>query len=450
MHPIAYCFPKEQPDWIPPLAFSSTQITEVATDVLLEPIPATPASTHIPAEIVDACMAYLSTEKQTLRSCSLVCRAWVYPTRRYLYHSWTISAFAWDRFYKSILLLANPLCTFASSIRHLAIIDKYASQSMYSSFDWNGVLGLVLPHVHRLTSLRALDLSNFYRITTSETWNSLLAIPEFSQQILELNLHNDNPTYYSFDLITKVICSFPSLVTLKYQLACSGPGDTESVALCRPSPSLRHLVVDFSLSRKFIPTAVAGSACMLWERLLRDHVELESMTLSSPYLADLSSVDVYSGRLGKNLARLDIEFHADTEGAADAGQTFFSRIHLINNPGLHSLSIKGVLSWEIPKGIMSPPQDLHAALTSLAGVSVQEICLRIPTTFGKRKAPPAKPGPSSEVVWGTIDELLVSGTLPELRKVHFLAWKETELFLREKLGASVREGLIEFTECNTL
>ncbi|TFK32268.1 hypothetical protein BDQ12DRAFT_617414, partial [Crucibulum laeve] len=80
-----------------------------------------PRNLLFPRELIDMMIDFLHKDRQALKQCSLVCRGWVPATRYHLYGSWSISAYAWQNFHRTLLLLSHPLCTFTSSIRHFSI-----------------------------------------------------------------------------------------------------------------------------------------------------------------------------------------------------------------------------------------------------------------------------------------------------------------------------------------
>jgi hypothetical protein len=75
----------------------------------------------IPQEIIDQFIDHLYNDQEALKTCALVCRAWVSSSRYHLFGHVSIWVLEHVRFSDFIGHLDHPLCTFALSVRELTI-----------------------------------------------------------------------------------------------------------------------------------------------------------------------------------------------------------------------------------------------------------------------------------------------------------------------------------------
>ena len=161
----------------------------------------------VPQEITEQIINHLH-DRHDLKSCALVCKAWIPASRYHLFHSIRIG-FIHNSPKRAlnplIQLLDNPHCTFSGHVRRLEVWSK-----QNPAYDrW---LDPLVPHLTKLSSVTSL-LCGAGGPLTIKPWSSLLSVQQFADQITDLTLYN--PLFRNFDDYLGSISAFPSLVTLE-------------------------------------------------------------------------------------------------------------------------------------------------------------------------------------------------------------------------------------------
>jgi hypothetical protein len=270
----------------------------------------TSKQTSIPQEIIDQFIDHLHNNGEALKTCALVCRAWVPSSRYHLFGDVDIWVFQHDRFSNFIGHLDHPLCTFAPSVRELGLSTSTSTadgsplhlQADGFGPDWADPL---IPYLAKLTSVKSLLVHKIGGRTFG--WKPLFKSASFVAQITRLSLLD--PEFMTFEDCMDTIHHFPSLESLEYcpsdydqRIAPSVPAFQGS-----PPPSLRTLnTVSFS------PTTHWQ---LLWQWFHRSQTRLSAIKLGGlqPIFisaAKLSSFAQYLQFLGPSLEVLQGNFGA--------------------------------------------------------------------------------------------------------------------------------------------
>jgi hypothetical protein len=132
-----------------------------------------PSILTLPPEIVDIIANFLLDDKGTLANMSLVCRSFLFPTRRPLFKALTISV---DKFWEPMRLKARVseivdiFTSFASLVRHLRLSDTDGDWG--PEFHW---IRAFLPCLSVFKAVTSLSLPYFNWQTLVEARNELFA-----------------------------------------------------------------------------------------------------------------------------------------------------------------------------------------------------------------------------------------------------------------------------------
>jgi hypothetical protein len=242
----------------------------------------TSKQTSIPQEIIDQFIDHLYNDWEALKTCALVCRAWVPSSRYHLFGHVNIRVSECARFSDLIGHLDHPLCTFAPSVRRLFI---FADDEHPTPIDLRpGWVDPLIPYLTKLTSVKTLVAYKIGGRTFG--WEALFKSAPFVAQITRLTLLD--PKFMTFEDCTDTIHSFPSLESLGYcHPYYSDQGTLPSIPAFQgsPPPSLRTLnTVSFS------PTTQ-----LIWQWFHRSQTRLSAINLGG--LLSISAWDVSAAKL---------------------------------------------------------------------------------------------------------------------------------------------------------
>jgi hypothetical protein len=101
--------------------------------------------THLPAELTDAIVDFLHSDRRSLSSCSLVCRDWLPTARYHLFHRMEITA----RNVESLIRILNtPACAIPNHVIHVHL-------HIYK----NHTPILIVPYLERFMAITSLTLT---------------------------------------------------------------------------------------------------------------------------------------------------------------------------------------------------------------------------------------------------------------------------------------------------
>jgi hypothetical protein len=252
----------------------------------------------IPQEIVDQFIDHLYDDRRALKTCALLCRAWVPSSRYHLFSSLRISPLSYGPSFRHLIgHLDHPLCTFVSSVHKLFI-----TASTDGGRPMPFCLDPLIPHLAKLSSVKFL-ISN-----EIAGWRALLKSPTFTPQITHLTLNN--PLFESFEECMETIHSFPSLVHLDCDFRRQYDDKwTQDLPAFRGSmpPTLRALGITLSVQ---LP-----SSRLMWQWLHRSQTRLSTITLREVSIStdDIATAKLYSFSkylqyLGPSLEMLQVRF----------------------------------------------------------------------------------------------------------------------------------------------
>jgi hypothetical protein len=258
----------------------------------------------IPQEMVDEFIGHLYDDRRVLKTCALVCRAWVPSSRYHLFSSLRLSPSSYGLSFRRLIgHLDHPLCTFASSVRKISII-AYTVGGSPIPFR----LDPLIPHLAKLSSVKFLISDEIAGQDTNSFWQALLKSPSFTPQITHLTLHN--PLFESFEKCMETIHSFPSLVHLvcdfRRQSDDKWTQDLPAFSGSLP-PTLRALGITLSLHPVWNQ--------LMWQWLHRSQTRLSTITIRAVSIRadDITASKLYSFAqylqfLGPSLEVLQVGF----------------------------------------------------------------------------------------------------------------------------------------------
>lgn len=182
---------------------------------------------RIPQEICDKIIDCLSDDSKSLRACGLVCRGWVFSSRRNLFRSVSLVYGKYNRICKFFEILDDPSSLVRDSIRHMQVvilplsIELGARLRIHRATSSDGFERLVQPLLNRvMATVTHLDL-DCHMVPTDDFLHGL---------------HRVFPSVVSFSLLgcksrdlasmVSLVCTFPSLkeLTVHYRVE---DGETE-------------------------------------------------------------------------------------------------------------------------------------------------------------------------------------------------------------------------------
>jgi hypothetical protein len=256
---------------------------------------------QIPQEIIDQVIDHLYDDWETLRTCALVCRAWVPSSRYHLFGVVNIYALEYEqpgRYSSLIGHLDHPLCTFAPSVRVLYITSTVDGDPNLSD-DW---LDPLIPYLSKLLSVKTLVGISIGGWPNNH-WHRLFKSTSFVNQITHLSLRYSE--FVSFEQCMETIHSFPSLETLDCtnNYPHGNPDADECTLTLPPPPSLRILATCFHIT---------GHWQLIWQWLHRSQTRLSKIKLVSNVTSNISAAKVstlnqYLRFLGPSLEILSMQ-----------------------------------------------------------------------------------------------------------------------------------------------
>lgn len=157
-------------------------------------------SMKIPPELADNIMDYLYDDKHALAHCSLVCRAWLPPTRYHLFRKISLRPWDADGFLE---LLDSPHCTILNFVRDLHIAEG-GGRFGHSDRQW---VHEAMPILVRLFAVESLHIRDWSLEGLGVKEKAML--PSGFKQVKTLDLtsvHLD-----TFERAVELLSAFPAL-----------------------------------------------------------------------------------------------------------------------------------------------------------------------------------------------------------------------------------------------
>ncbi|KAF7377646.1 hypothetical protein MSAN_00187500 [Mycena sanguinolenta] len=229
---------------------------------------------ELPQELVDSILDYLEGDPASLRTCSLLARAWVPRSRSYLFESLLINA-------ENILvfrdLLRSPCCTFIPHVRSISAERPHRHKNDTCFHE-------IAQDMRFLRNVRTLELRlsivvDSANVDASFRTGFVAAFPNVTHLILTgyfealaPNYDSGGEAYYSQPApLIEMICSFPALQSLQIQELSGTVMDPPASAV--PPAGLRSLNL---CSSSLVPV-------LAWLRSFNHLPRINSLTLPSKF-----------------------------------------------------------------------------------------------------------------------------------------------------------------------
>ncbi|KAJ7906288.1 hypothetical protein B0H13DRAFT_716833 [Mycena leptocephala] len=323
---------------------------------------------EFPQELIDEILDHLADDFRSLKTCSLVCRAWVPRSRSYLFETCTLVPNNVLFFHE---LLHFPGCTFLPHIRSIEASRYYWSR-------YERYFDAIAADVCRLTNVYALEmmLSVVVNSRNADTFfraGFATAFPHVTRLILTCDLEGEPAP------LVDMICLFTALQELhiRHERSCT-PLTTKPSANAVPPRGLRIL----RLSVHFV------DLILTWLLAFKQFLKVESLVLPLLQSQHASIVRATLRQLGGAVCDLEITLK---ELSVDPITVFDLSLH----PNLKTLIIRG--SSRVNNLITS----------SLVAPALESLSLDFNTSLYQGRH------------WETMDAFLISARFPRLHKVVF-------------------------------
>ncbi|KAJ7361287.1 hypothetical protein DFH08DRAFT_370016 [Mycena albidolilacea] len=346
----------------------------------------------LPQELIEEILDRLGGDFRALRTCSLVCSAWV--PRCNLFKSVTLHTLAMGDTSNVLSfrdLLQSPCCTFLRHVRSFHSLRRFGDPDdchfEQISTDLRRLSGVVelkmSAHIDGDATADSFFTTGFFR-----------SFPQVTHLVLDYILLREQPMP-----VINLICLFPALPKLRVLYFTGIWADPPVSAF--PPRSLRIVLLDWSL---------ACGRILAWLLTFNHLPNVESLRLHFLKPADVPTVRAAMKQIGGALRHLEIKH---SEGVFD-----FS-LH----PKLQTLAIH---TWDL--GL----DELLILIHSLAGLPLQRLSLNVDRTLLRI------------FNWTPVDVFLSPPRFPLLRTVRFVcSLHDDPEFLRRALPLLEASGRLQ-------
>ncbi|KAF7369042.1 hypothetical protein MVEN_00231000 [Mycena venus] len=364
---------------------------------------------RFPQELIDEILDYFSHDYYTLRSCSLVSRAWASRSRSWVFQSCLLHS-------KNILpfhdLLRSPY-SFLPHIRSIKAHRKYAPRK-------GGAFDQIAEDL-RLVDVRNLTLGLYVTpkatLDGAETFfrtGFITAFPHVTHLVLNFKLGMGYP--HLTPLVIDMLCMFPALEVLDIkEMIATFPNEPASAV---PPSGLHSL----KLCDKSVRPILA------WLHAVGHLPKVDSLTLPLVRVEDVPTVRMALQQLGPALHHLDImvtwseRYDGMYDFTVDPSTIFDFSLHR----NLKTLAIHYANSYHD-----FYPNQMIQLLTKLESPALERLALKtyhLPDdTFNQ---------------WTALDRFLSPDRFPRLRNVVFSCWGDHEA-LRAKMPSLVSSRVLQ-------
>ncbi|KAK0432409.1 uncharacterized protein EV420DRAFT_688299 [Desarmillaria tabescens] len=176
---------------------------------------------RFPSELCDRIIDFLHHDHKALKSCSLVCRAWIPATRFHLFECFSYEVL-WRSYRNKVTVLDSSVCTLFKHVRKITVNEQGGiGSSKGIPLDW---LQPLAQYFNRFTNV--IDLSLLSINTTSIRY--IIDSPGFTSHITQLMLHNIICS--TFNDLPYILSYFSKLESLSYDVHCC---DISNLCFCR-------------------------------------------------------------------------------------------------------------------------------------------------------------------------------------------------------------------------
>ncbi|KAF7350527.1 hypothetical protein MVEN_01358300 [Mycena venus] len=355
---------------------------------------------QLPPELIEEVLGHLAEDPGTLRTCSLVCRAWVPRTRSYLFETWKLTPRNMSGYCK---LLHSPCVTFLAHVHGI-----HAPKRCWKEKDSRLVADL-----RRLTGVRTLTMSGIVHDSNANgPFRTFLSAFPLVTRLVLVSCNFGQQTVPLFDMI----CVFPALQELRIRDMSGALADPPAIAV--PPHRLRSL--DLGLKQT--------GPILEWLHAFNRLSNVDSLVLPLLKQKHVSTVRTALRRLGGALHHLTITltwFPGSTSVDVDASTVFEFSLH----PNLKTLTICDC-PWTGPG---FDPNRMFQFIATLESPSLERLMLDLLNLSLYRESD-----------WASFDAFLTSSRFPHLRKVVFtrLRWDGDYQFLRGALPLLENLGML--------
>ncbi|KAJ6569466.1 hypothetical protein B0H19DRAFT_1066200 [Mycena capillaripes] len=360
-------------------------------------------SIELPQELIEQILDHLADDIGTLRACTLMGRAWVYPSRSYLFKTCRLNP---DNILVFCELLRSPhSCIFLPHIRSITAFRNYWHPN-------DGWFDEIAAHLYNnLTCVRTLEMKlNFIKAGPFFQTGFVAAFPKVTRLVLTCDFGSLQPAP-----LIDMICLFHALQELDIRELThySVQRISDPSASAVPPRGLHTLKLSLHSTRPILAWLHASShlpsvnSVTLPPMLLRGHDQVNAMRAALQQLGDA-------------LHDFDI-----TPCANQAGTVFDLSLH----PNLRTLAVR---DFELTDSFTNPFLSTNEAL-ALDPKTILLLIKGASPTLEHFCLSPAK-SMYQNFEWATLDAVLYSATrFPLLRSV-VLTCTDTDCdFLREEL-----------------
>ncbi|KAJ6466879.1 hypothetical protein C8R45DRAFT_479945 [Mycena sanguinolenta] len=184
----------------------------------------------LPQELVDMIIDCLGGQSVSLKTCSLVSRAWVPHSRFYLFETCSITP---ENVFAFRDLMSSPCCTFKPHIRTINAERRHGHKN-------DGCFNEIAPNLRLLENVRSLKLLIINRTNENVFFRTgfMTAFPNVTHLVITGHLQGEESLSQPVPLI-EMICLFPSLQLLHIPMISGTLADPPATAV--PPPGLRSL-----------------------------------------------------------------------------------------------------------------------------------------------------------------------------------------------------------------
>ncbi|KAJ6551410.1 hypothetical protein B0H19DRAFT_1236587 [Mycena capillaripes] len=298
---------------------------------------------QLPQELVDAIIDQLANNHKSLKTCSLVCRAWISRSR---HHSFASCSLRPNNIHGFRDLLQSPNSTFVPHVRRIDAVRKHGHENDHF-FDDGDMRRLV--HVRKLPMqlyafVDGMDTDAFFRTGFITAFLHVTHL-DF---VGPYKLNADPPLPVP---LAEILCFFPALQVLHIYYSTVADGPSTVV----PPQGLHSLVLNNDSVRLILAWLCAAG-----------HLpNVNSVTLPLLYAEHTQIVRAALQQLGSALQHLNISLNSDT----------WTMLDLSLHPNLKTLVI-GDFSWDCELESLHS-NEIMSLIKTLVAPTLEQLSLEL-------------------------------------------------------------------------
>jgi hypothetical protein len=246
-------------------------------------------SVCIPQEISNYIIGYLHSDASALLCCSLVCKAWLFSSREYLFQVVALNHQNVDSFAS---LIISSLSTIPPHVKRLQLVPEHIDRR------W---LRRLVPFLEVFTSVTILRLENVDWVSLPPTSRANLLS---NLRLTLTSLHLRDIVFETFGDVVDIICDLPLLRSVDLEGVNWGDTKRSSTIVKYLPPSVKELRLQACPLRKFLAWLLAQTPIPII-----DHLDIGPIGES-----DILEVARYIVFLGHRLHTLKMSFRCEENG----------------------------------------------------------------------------------------------------------------------------------------